>query len=186
MTPTLSSVAGKPLYWVQPRAFDRRFELRAGEDLAVATLRFKSSFGTLATGEANGQSWTFKRVGFLNPRVTVRWAGAEDDLAIYYPRWQGDGTLEFADGRVFRWESINFWGTQWSFFDSSGEPLVTFKPGADKFRLSDLFKTQAFVEISSRGYALAEAPLLALLGWYLMILRNDDTAAVAASAMVVS
>jgi hypothetical protein len=47
--------------------------------------------------------------------------------------------------------------------------------------VSDLFKTQALVEIEPQVYALAELSLLVLLGWYLVILHQDDVAAASAA-----
>jgi hypothetical protein len=176
----LSTAVGMRLHWVQPKTFERWFELRAGDSL-YATLRFEKAFGTLATAESADGVWTFKRVGFLNPRVTVRKVGAEANLAIYQPKFWGDGLLEFPDGRVFHWRSTNFWGTQWGFADWDGNSLFALKPGVDKPKLSDLFKTQALVEVEAQGHALAELPLLVLLGWYLMILHQDDAAAATAA-----
>ena len=182
---TLSKVAAMPLYWVQPTTFERWFELRSG-DHVVATLGWKTSCGTLAGAESADGHWTFKRVGFLNPRVTVRDAGSEIDLAIFWPNWLGDGRLEFAGGDVFRWQSTNFWATNWCFTDSGGTPLVAFKPGAEEAKLSDMFKQQAMVEVRPEGRAVPELPLLVLVGWYLMILRQDDTAAAGAAASAAS
>jgi len=54
--------------------------LRAGDDL-VATLRFQR--GSLADAEAEGHHWTFKRQGFWQPRVTVRLAGSDADVAVF-------------------------------------------------------------------------------------------------------
>jgi hypothetical protein len=176
----LSTVIGRQIHWIQPKALERRFELRAEDDL-VATLRFETAFGTLATAQAAGASWTFKRVGFLNPRVTVREAGTELDLAIYQPKFWGDGWLVFPGGRVFHWKSTNFWGTQWGFADSYEDLLFALKPGVDKPKLSNLFKTQALVEVESQAYALPELSLLVLLGWYLVILHQDDVAAASAA-----
>jgi hypothetical protein len=179
----LSTVVAMPLYWIQPKTFERRFELRAGDSL-IATLCFETAFGTLATAESADGSWTFKRVGFLNPRVTVREVGVDTNLAVYQPRFWGDGSLEFRDGRVYRWRATNFWGTQWGFADSDENQLFALKPGVDKPKLSDLLKTQALVEIEPQGHTLPELPLLVLLGWYLMILHHDDTAAIAATTTV--
>ncbi len=103
----LSTVVGRQLHWIQPTALERWFELRAEDDL-VGSLRFETAFGTRATAQTADASWTFKRVGFLNPRVTVREAGAELDVAIYQPKFWGDGWLAFPDGRVFHWKSTNF------------------------------------------------------------------------------
>ncbi|HEY0722558.1 MAG TPA: hypothetical protein VGD41_00915, partial [Pyrinomonadaceae bacterium] len=59
----IADVVGQELEWVQPSVFKMQYELRAGDELA-ATLRFRSSFGSLATGESADGCWTFKRIGF--------------------------------------------------------------------------------------------------------------------------
>jgi hypothetical protein len=179
---TLSTVAGGPLYWIQPKTFERRFELRAGDGSLVASLRWERACGTLATAVSAEGGWTFKRVGFLNPRVTVREVGGEENVAIYYPKFWGDGVLECPGGRVYQWRSTNFWRNHWCFADADGNVLLCFKPGRGKSRWSDLFKTQAIVDVEPQGQAVAELPLLVLLGWYLMILHQDDAAAGAAAA----
>ncbi len=74
---------------------------------------------SLATAETADGTWTFKRVGFLNPRVTIRAAGSPDNLAVYQPKFWGDGTVTFADGAAFRWQPTNFWATEWAFTGAS-------------------------------------------------------------------
>jgi hypothetical protein len=176
----LAAVAERQLHWVQPKALDRWFELRSGDEL-LATLSWETICGSLARAETADGSWTLKRVGFLNPRVTVRESGSEIDLATFWPRWLGDGTLEFAYGRAFRWQSTNFWATDWMFADSSGTPLIHFKQGSPEGKLSDVFKIQALVEIHPQAAELQELGLLILVGWYLAVLRHDDAAAGAAA-----
>ena len=178
---TISNFIGSNLYWVQPKTFERRFELRAEQSI-LATLTFHSEFGTLATAEVDRVKWTYKRVGFLNPRVTVREVGSEANLAVYQPRFWGDGTLSFALGATFHWKPVNFWATDWAFMDSTDKVLLAFKPGSEKSKLSDIFKTQAALEIEPLAASLAQLPLLATLGWYLLILHQEDAAATATTA----
>ncbi len=47
-------------------------------------------------------------------------------LAIYTRGW-GGGTLQFADGRLFKWENANFWGTKKAWKDSSDTCLMQFQ-----------------------------------------------------------
>jgi hypothetical protein len=178
----LPRVVEEALVWVQPKTFVRWFELRAPDDEPAATLRFETALGTLATAESAEGRWTFKRVGFLNVRVTVREVGSETNLAVYEPKLWGDGVLRFPDGRTYEWKAMNFWGTQWCFADAQGQVVFAFKPERDRPKLSELFKTQADVEVGPAGQGLAELALLVLLGWYLVILQQDDAAAAAAAA----
>jgi hypothetical protein len=93
-------------------------------------------------------------------------------MAVYrsgWP-WTSKGCLEFADGRVFRWERANFWGSRYKLSDADGNHLVEYRL-RDIDKLSNLFKRRAFVEIYPQAYGLTELPLLVSLGWYLMTLR---------------
>jgi hypothetical protein len=178
---SLSNATHLKLFWVQPRAMERSFVLR-GDEREFASLEFKSSFGSLALAEAADGRWTFKRVGFFNPRVTIRRAGEELDLGVYRPRWTGsEGTLEMG-GRTYVWKTANFWATQFVLLDSSGGELLRYKEGAQKSKLSDIFKNQAQVEIAPHAWRLPELSLLVMLGWYLIILHQEDAAAAATAA----
>lgn len=182
---SFSSLKEMKIEWVQPKALERYFELRAGED-HLATLAFRSAFGSLANADTAGGSWTFKRVGFFNPRITVRSAGSEADLAVYQPKFWGDGILRFRDGLSFSWNTANFWATEWAFKDEAGNSILVFKSGIEKGKLSDAFKTQARIEIQPVLTPRQWLPLLAALGMYLLILRQEEIAAatVATSAAV--
>jgi hypothetical protein len=157
----------------------REYDLLAG-DAVVATLRWEKAFGSLATAMTAEGSWTFKRAGFLSPRVTVRIAGAETDLASLKARWRGDGTLEFGDGRRYRWTHAGFWHTEWFFANESGEPLMRLRP---KFALAG---PAADVTIEPAAASIPDLPLLITLAWYLVVLMSQDaggaTAAAAAAA----
>lgn len=178
----ITEVAHNPLSWVQPKASARYYELRADAEIA-ATLSFRSSSGSLATAVLEGGSKTFKRIGFLNPRVTVRDAGGLEDLATYHPRLWGGGDLVFSDGLVIHWRSTNFWGTSWAFADATGQILVDFKPGLEHERLSDMFKTQATVTTKNPASLQGRESLLVVLGLYLLILQEEDTTASAAAVV---
>jgi hypothetical protein len=148
--------------------------LRAGDDV-VATLRFQR--GSLADAEAEGHHWTFKRQGFWQPRVTVRVPGSDADVAVFRPRWAGGGTLDFADGRSVRLSSANFWQSQWV-WQEKDQPLILFKGR------HGIVKAKGAVEIQPGAESRPDTPLLVLLGWYLILLHADDTAAATAGAAV--
>jgi hypothetical protein len=162
----ISGAAGEELLWVQPAAGRREHELRAGDDV-VATLRFQR--GSLADAEAEGHHWTFKRQGFWQPRVTVRVAGSEADLAVFRPHWAGGGTLELADGRTVNLHAANFWQSEWV-WQEKDQPLILFKGR------HGLIKAKGAVEIQPGAAGRPDVALLVLLGWYLILLHADDTA----------
>ena len=169
--------------WVQPRAAQNRFELRSGEDL-FAEIEFPKWYGSLANAAAAGARWTFKRVGFFNPRVTVRSEGSETDLAVFRPKWTGtEGTTQLAGGAAYTWKTANFWATEYAWLDAAGEPLILYKQGIEASWLADLFKTQARVEIQPSAQGLPELALLVILGWYLIVLKQQDDASIAVTAV---
>lgn len=173
-------------YWVQGKAMDRRYELEAGEQV-LASLSFKSAWGSLATAESSGGVWTFKRVGFFTPRVTARRAGEEAEQAVYRPKWTGrEGELTLAGGRRYHWRVANFWATRFQLEDEAGECLLSYEKGSPKKGFSELFKIQAQVGVSAQGQALPELELLVLMSWYLIILQQEDAAAVAAATAATS
>ena len=70
--------AGNDLVWREPQR--RSHEVTCNGEV-VAALRFEKGWGSLATGECGQTQWTFKRTGFLSPRITVRQVGSETDIA---------------------------------------------------------------------------------------------------------
>jgi hypothetical protein len=178
----IAEVLSLPLSFTQPRAMERSYELRAGEEL-VATLEFQSAFGSLAVARTSSAAWTFKRVGFFTPRATARREGSEQDIAAYTPRWTGrEGEVDLAGGEKLHFGPANFWGTRFAFGDAEGHTLATFGPEPDVHRFSDLFRTQAMVSVDPAATARPDLDLLVLFGWYLVILRHQDASAAAAAA----
>jgi hypothetical protein len=174
----LADVAAEELLWVQPSVRKQAYELRAGTDV-VATLTWQR--GSLADAEADDHHWTFKRAGFWQPRVTVRVAGSDTDVAIFRPAWMGGGTLELAGGKVLRFSAANFWHSQWNWQEPRTESaLVHFKSQ------QGLLKTGGRVEITPTARTIPELPLLVLLGWYLLILFAQDASAASTAAVVAS
>lgn len=168
----LVELIGLGLKWTQPRVLKMNYELLAGDALA-ATLNFRSSFGSLATGESADGCWTFKRTGFFQPRVTIRVCGYEADIAVFRNNtWSGGGTLELPDGRKLL-ATTNMWQTNLEFKTESGEILMRFKSAG-------LLHHSATVEIQQQAIGLGELPWLVMLGWYLIVMMNMDAAAAAA------
>jgi len=157
---------GYSLKWVQPRGTRREFRLKSDQG-DYASLTWAKSFGSLAEAAAADGRWSFKRTGFLHPRVTVRQPGEDEDVAVYAANWSGDGVLEFKSGRRYSWAGKNFWRTEWAFRNTDGE-VVSFRTKAGLLRFNlELKVLRDTPEIS----------VLAPLGLYLLVLMRDDTAA---------
>jgi hypothetical protein len=170
----VSEVTDQELLWMQPAVRKREHELRAGDDI-VATLRFQR--GSLADAEADSEHWTFKRQGFWHPRVTVRVAGSDADIAVFHPHWAGGGTLELADGRAVRLSSANFWQSEWV-WQEKDQPVIRFKGR------HGIVKAKGAVEILAGAAGRPDLPLLILLGWYLILLHAEDAAVASSAASV--
>ncbi|MBN1933859.1 MAG: hypothetical protein JW934_04290 [Anaerolineae bacterium] len=156
----LNIQSGQLLKWLQPNIFKMEYELRAGDE-PVATLRFRSAFGTLATAESADGCWTFKRVGCFQNRVTARTCDSETDLATFNNNtWKNGGTLILVDGCEFPVTS-NFWQTKWGLSHQSAE-----------------------VNVLPAGEDLPELPWMILLGWYLAVMMHTDAIAASVTTMV--
>jgi hypothetical protein len=173
---SVKDISNEQLNWIQPKTTQQLFELRTPSDLC-ATLNFPKAFGSLAEAESEDGKWTLKRVGFFHTKITIRNVGEENDYAVFKPNIMAtSGILEFANGKKFLWQSSNFWATKFEFKEESGQTVVTIKSGIDDPKLKDWFKTHARVEIQSDKESSRDISLLILLGWYLIIVLQMDSA----------
>jgi hypothetical protein len=160
-----------PLLWTQPKAIRREYQLANGDEL-IGRLRFEETFGSLASAEVASQNWTFKREGILHPRVTVRIPNSGVDFAVFHRNWSGSGVVEYPDGRQIHWRHTSFWRPEWAFVQAKNRPLLHFK------QRTGLIKISARVEFDPADAAMPDLPMLAALGWYLLLLSTQAAAAV--------
>ena len=159
----IDDVITQELTWTRAGALQRTYELRAGAEV-VATVRCAQWWGACAVVEAGDSCWTFRRVGFWHPRVTVRGVGSETDLATFHARGMGRGMLDLSPTRRFQRVATIFSPTspiQWTWQQTDGTPLVLVRPYG-------LMKIRGKVEIKPAAAALPELDLLLTLGWYLL------------------
>ena len=148
MVQHISDLVGRELKWSKPHWLKMEYELQ-DEETRVGTLRFRSSLGTLATGEIGEGCWTFKRAGFLQTRATIRRCGEDQDLAVFKNNsWTGGGTLELPDGRRYP-ANTNFCMTSYEFRSEAGESLVKFR------RIGGIVHLSSVVEIQPAATARA-------------------------------
>src|SRR5579871_3788918 len=83
----------------------RRYVLIADDSNAVPTedheagrLFFSGKSGSLARGETASGEWTFKREGFLHPRITVRKTGVDCNYGALSLSANGNGKLSLSGG----------------------------------------------------------------------------------------
>ena len=166
----------RPMRWVQPRKLKMNYELVRGNDV-IATLRFKSSWGSLATLENADGCWTLKRSVGWQTRVTVRTCGSEADIATFKCNsWKGGGTLELPGGRRIL-ATTNMWQTQLEFHEESGECLV-------RLKYDSFWCTSAALDVSPAGQTAPETSWITALGWYVMVMMQMDAVSCAAVVTV--
>ena len=173
---SLTNSPHQELVWSQPQLAARFYELRDDCDL-YATLKWERSTGSLAHGESDDGKWSFKRSGFLRPRVIVRELGSSSDLATFEAGWAGGRQLLFADGHGYYWRQRSFWHNEWAFENERSEIVAQFQ--TELFRL----KQKAAFRLLPQASLQTDRPLPATLGMYLMILSNDDAAIVSIVAI---
>ena len=177
MQKIVSSI-GQPLEWRQPKLLKMEYELKS-EDSLLATLRFRSSWGTFATAETADGCWTFKRVGFLRTKVTIRPCNSEVEIAAFKNDTRSDGgSLLFPDSRKYL-ANTNFWQTQYDFKSENGEPLI-------HFQNVGFVRASAKVTIYESAKLIPELSWIVALGWYFIIMMNDDSSSAANTVVVVS
>ena len=149
----------------------KRLELRVeGDPQVYATLTQLK--GSLYLGESADGTWTFKRAGFLRPRIVIRVSGSEADLGALHIASIGDGRLELG-GKAWPWHLTSFWHQERAFLGAGDEPLVRIRPE---------FSGRIHVTLAESARRLPEAPLMALLGAHAVQLMADDVGGAMAAA----
>jgi hypothetical protein len=121
--------------------------------------------------EYSEKSLQWVQTRFL-PRSFELWSDAVLRLT-----WCGGGTLEGPGVRAYRWSNTNSWRSEWSFADSSGRPLASLTP-----KFAGL-KHAGEVRVTPQGREARDFDLLVLLGWFMLLLISDDSAAIFATSV---
>jgi hypothetical protein len=166
---SITHAAAGSLKWAQINA--KQHELRSQDGL-LATLEFRSVWGTLSTAKNAEGCFTFKRIGFWQSRASIRPCGSDTELAVFANNtWASGGTLEFPDGRKYK-ATTNFWMTRLEFTSEADESLVRFHYGG-------VFRKKADVELTDAARRDSHTHLLVTFGWYLAVMLNNDAVAAA-------
>ncbi len=165
MKPLRGCTSGN-LEWRQVSTRPREFELTS-DSAVYGLLRWPATCSPLAIGEAASGRWTFNRDGLLRRRITARRAQEEADAAVYSPRFRG-GILEVEGGQLYVWTRKGPWAPRWTLRPANGRPLVQFD------RIRGFSELAARVEVREDARSLDTTSLLILMGWYLIVLDNED------------
>lgn len=153
-----------PLVWIQPSLLSRAWALRDASEL-IATLEWKSAYQASAVGATATGEWSFRLEGFFRSWVTVTRLDRDDPPARLRALPSFNGKLELPDDRILSWDS-NFWLTKWIWSASEGLEIMRMSRNLS-------LRTEGTLDWDPRVTGIDELPMLALLGWYLIILVSD-------------
>ncbi|WP_052887602.1 hypothetical protein [Thermogemmatispora carboxidivorans] len=165
--------ADHPLHWREGTL--RSHRLQAGEE-TLALISFQRLAGTTALAEVAEGRFCFERRGLWLPQVAIHQGDERgEELAIFEPQlWSRDGVLIGLHGPLYRWCRVHERGAEesalpcpcWEWQDLTERPLLHFK------QLICLPHTRmsGMLTIEPAAVGLSLLPLLATLGWYLLVL----------------
>jgi hypothetical protein len=140
------------------------------EGQELGRLGFSGKSGSLAKGLTAHGEWTFKREGFLHPRITIRKTAADSNCGALTLSANGNGKLALGWGEEFNFVTGGWLQSQWSFNRGLGEIVRFSRDGSS-----------ADVEVVNPTVTPETLSLLVLLGWYAPLLAADEAAVMAAT-----
>jgi hypothetical protein len=149
------------LLWKAVEAFKPVYELMS-DDVPVARVSWSKEWGTLAEAQFGDQRYSFKRNGIWKPYLTVRAERTPYDIGRMEFRWLSRTDLKLQNGTSYSWALTSTWRQESAFTAADGTIPVVFR---SKLTMKGL---QAEVTVESGFQRHRDAPLLVLLGWYLI------------------
>ncbi len=164
MTP-IHKFVDQDLLWSPSAILRQHYELLAG-DTVLAQLDMSNSTAAALAIVAEGQ-YSIKQEGFFRQQIMLRTNEPGPILATYTRGW-GVGMLQLANGRLFKWESANFWGTKKAWKTYTGSCLIHFQ--------SSPWTRDLLVRVEPEAITTPEHSLLVIMGLYVTLLGNRDAA----------
>lgn len=165
----------------------QRYELVVDNDL-FAVMNCESPYDLCATAMTIDDTWYLRCIRLLDSRYTVQTGQEREEIAFFTPVKSAVGVLQYINGKAFTLRTPGYnanlrdYQRTWSWQDENGMELVTFIPRANNW-YND-YRREARVIITPAARALAELPLLTVLGWYIILLHHDDEEAVLAQVLM--
>ena len=173
----LATNGAAQLRWRQPKATEQHYVLVAeGSEELLAELWRQSN--RRAAAAAPYGTWNFRRSGSWRPTITVCRADDGMEFANATQDWRGNRTLQTATGSMFRWQSKNFWRTEWAWQDAAGVDLIRFGS------FEGFLRKNVPLTIGSSAAQYPEMELLIALGLFMLILAAQDSTAASVATNV--
>ncbi len=148
------------------------YTLQDADGSAVASIKRPNWWSTRIEIDAPGNRWSLERKGFWKHTIKITSLATDDIAAVFHYRWNSEGHVEMADGRVYYWKSHSIWGSRWAWTDADGKPLIG-------FHKAGVFVPRGELYFDAETETMRSVPLLVFLGWYLVLLHTMDSAAAA-------
>jgi hypothetical protein len=141
----------------------------------LATLTWHSSLAMRAGVTLGTQSFLIDRPSFLTRRMELRQGTDKDGalIATFTHGWTVRGTLTFETGQRFEWKNANIWYSHWKWTTPDGGDLMKFTPATQVRRLP---RSESRLEVYPPCADVPETDLLAVFGWYLMLVITMEGA----------
>ena len=163
MSPITDAPNGILRWSVRP---GRSYVLEA-EGQEAGRLGFSNTGGSLARGMTAHGEWTFKREGFLHPRITVRETGTDVNCGSLSLSTNGNGKITLS-GEEFTFVTSGWLQSHWSFNRGIVEIVRFSRDGSS-----------ADVEVLNATVTPETLSVLIILGWYAPLLAADEAAVIA-------
>lgn len=130
----------------------------------MATLTWKAGTGSLATARTAAGSWTMKRIGFLNPQVSVRAEGSATDAARLSVHWNYH-RIELPGHPSYRFHRAGVLVPAWQVSTDGGGEVLHIEPVREGRKL-----VGGAVIAPATAKGLSELPLLLIVSWHFIVL----------------
>ena len=160
---SIREAAVQDLEWARVKAWKCAFELHSGDEVLARLYRQKEIHSMV--GEAADGCWAFRRRGFWNADIVVTDLASQAEIAIV--KKGRNKSLAFSDGRLFTLQKTSFWRNEWVWLNDEGTPLIHFQHGKH-------------LKLEPLALSLPELSLLVIVGWHLIVLQQEEDAAVTA------
>jgi hypothetical protein len=166
------SIDATSLRWLRQSETPLQFDLRSGDDL-IARLKWSDGSRTLARFQTSEGTWTLKRVGFLNPRVTMRVEESVENAALLTVHLNYHSIAISKDG-VYRFHRAGVLVPAWKVTQEPGGEVLHVEPVRDGRKLSAGAVISSAVAVHLPGFQLVVG-----LSWYFIVLAWFEDEAIA-------
>jgi hypothetical protein len=170
---TLKELSDSGLTWVEQKG---RILLQDEQGGTLGEMRRAGRFTGRFEVDAQGNRWSFERKGFRRPHIEIRSLGTGDEPARFEYKGR-EGTLRYPDGTIYHWRGLGAMGRQWLWTDAEDQPVLGIE-------VKGSWQMRGEIRIDPAQASDKAPSLLLFLGWHLIHLYNEDSAAVVATMAV--